>query len=312
MVYNKYFALIIYLFFIIGCNYELINKEVKVIRFEKEFYNSSNNELNNVIDKYPYLFPNQFPKSVWITKKNDSLELELFKKSEDVFENFIFNSKKLHLIFDNANEFLNGFKRPHLITLINKGRIEDRIISSDSLLFISLNFYLGSNYYPELPNYISNTMDKKYIFNDIAYKISENYVSLDDDRTLLSVMIYNGKLLYLNKQLNPDESNSIIFKTTKEKLNWAESNEFEIWNYFIENELFFNTDLSLRSRFISKAPYSKFNLDIDKKSPGSIGMWLGYKIVDSYMKSNKTNINKLLNTDHYTIFKESKYKPKSK
>ena len=72
MVYNKYFALIIYLFFIIGCNYELINKEVKVIRFEKEFYNSSNNELNNVIDKYPYLFPNQFPKSVWITKKNDS------------------------------------------------------------------------------------------------------------------------------------------------------------------------------------------------------------------------------------------------
>ena len=84
-------------------------------------------------------------------------------------------------------------------------------------------------------------MDKKYIFNDIAYKISENYVSLDDDRTLLSVMIYNGKLLYLNKQLNPDESNSIIFKTTKEKLNWAESNEFEIWNYFTENELFFNT-----------------------------------------------------------------------
>ena len=41
-------------------------------------------------------------------------------------------------------------------------------------------------------------------------------------------------------------------------------------------------------------------------------MWLGYKIVDSYMKSNKTNINKLLNTDHYTIFKESKYKPQSK
>ena len=118
--------------------------------------------------------------------------------------------------------------------------------------------------------------------------------------------------MYLKKQLNPDESNSIILKTTKEKLNWAESNEFEIWNYFIENELFFNTDLSLRSRFISKAPYSKFNLDIDKKSPGSIGMWLGYKIVDSYMKNNKININQLLNTDHYTIFKESKYKPKSK
>jgi len=71
MVYNKYFALIICLFFIIGCNDELINKEFEVIRFEKEFYNSSNNELNNVIDKYPYLLPNQFPKSVCIIKKND-------------------------------------------------------------------------------------------------------------------------------------------------------------------------------------------------------------------------------------------------
>ncbi|MDA7779527.1 gliding motility lipoprotein GldB, partial [Flavobacteriaceae bacterium] len=76
-----------------------------------------------------------------------------------------------------------------------------------------------------------------------------------------------------------------------------------------KNEYFFDTDINLRSRFMFLAPYSKFNLDIDKESPGAIGRWLGYKIVDSYMKNNKTNLNELLDLDHYTIFKKSKYKP---
>ena len=52
--------------------------------------------------------------------------------------------------------------------------------------------------------------------------------------------------------------------------------------------IFLVLTLDLRSRFLSESPYSKFNLDIDKQSPGAIGRWLGYKIVDSYM--NQTTI----------------------
>ena len=78
---------------------------------------------------------------------------------------------------------------------------------------------------------------------------------------------------------------------------------------FVENEYFFSTDIDLRSRFLSESPYSKFNLDIDKQSPGAIGRWLGYKIVYSYMTNNNINLNELGGLDHYTIFKSSKYKP---
>ena len=63
---------------------------------------------------------------------------------------------------------------------------------------------------------------------------------------------------------------------------------------------------------MSPAPYSKFNLDIDKKSPGGIGRWLGFKIVNSYMNHNQITVDQLLNIDHYTIFKNSKYKPVKK
>ena len=153
-------------------------------------------------------------------------------------------------------------------------------------------------------------MDKFFIPNDIAFRISESYIKdNNDDRTLLSNMVLYGKIIYLNKLLNIEEEDWVIFNTSIEKMKWTNENEFDIWNYFVKNEYFFDTDIGLRSRFMSLAPYSKFNLDIDKKSPGAIGRWLGYKIVDSYMKNNKTNLNELVDLDHYTIFRKSKYKP---
>ena len=311
MDYKKLFTFIFYLFFITGCS-EINNlSEIGVIRFEKEFYSSKDGELDALIKKYPYLFPNQFSDSVWLNKKNDSIELELYHKSSQVFSDFNFNSKKLKTIFNKAKS-LEAFKYPTIVSLINMGNFEDRVIYADSLLFVSLNFYLGSNYYNNLPNYISERMEISHISNDIAYKISEKFVNNLEDRTLLSNMITHGKILYINKLINESEEEWIIFNTTKEKLAWALENEFEIWSYFVEKELFYDTDLDLRSRFISPAPYSKFNLDIDKKSPGGIGRWLGFKIVNSYMNHNQITVNQLLNIDHYTIFKNSKYKPVKK
>jgi hypothetical protein len=226
-----------------------------------------------------------------------------------VFKDYDFNSSKVKSIFNNANNILENFKTPKLITLISKSDFNDRIIYTGPYLFVSLNLYFGSNFYENTPNYLSQKMNKLFIPNDIAFKISEKYVKVKDDRTLLSKIIQYGKILYLNKLLNNEEEDWVIFNTSPNKMKWTNDNEFEIWSYFVENEFFFNTNIDLRSRFISLSPYSKFNLDIDKESPGAIGRWLGYKIVNSYMNNNKASLNELLDLDHYTIFKNSKYKP---
>jgi hypothetical protein len=296
-------------FSIIGCNDVNYDKDIEIIRFEKQFYSSDEKQLDDLIEKYPYLFPDQFPKSTWVNKINDPLEIDFYKNSLIEFKGYDFNSKKLKVIFNNAKSILPNFNTPKIITLISKSDFNDRIIYNGPYLFISLNLYFGSNYYENIPKYISKNMNKSFIPNDIAFKISERYIKSKDDRTLLSNMILFGKILYLNKLLNSEEEEYVIFNTTTKKMNWTNENEFEIWSYFVENEYFFNTDIDLRSRFMSLSPYSKFNLDIDKKSPGAIGRWLGYKIVDSYMKNNKTDLKELINLDHYTIFNKSKYKP---
>jgi hypothetical protein len=177
-------------------------------------------------------------------------------------------------------------------------------------LFISLDSFLGDTFYPDLPKYISTNMTKQHLIIDVSTKILEKFARKPIDRTLLSEMIYHGKIIYLNKFFNADEKDFIQFRSTNEKLVWANENERNIWSFFIENDFLFSTKNDLKSRFILFAPFSKFNLDIDKQSPGSIGKWLGYKIVNSYMKNNNVNVKSLLNEDYYEIFIKSKYKPK--
>ena len=218
--------------------------------------------------------------------------------------------KKLLTLFLNIEENIPTFSRPKIITLNSQSEYENRVIYSDSLLFISLDSFLGDTFYPDLPKYISTNMTKQHLIIDVSTKILEKFVRKPIDRTLLSEMIYHGKIIYLNKFFNADEKDFIQFRSTKEKLVWANENERNIWSFFIENDFLFSTKNDLKSRFILFAPFSKFNLDIDKQSPGSIGKWLGYKIVNSYMKNNNLDVKSLLNEDYYEIFIKSKYKPK--
>ena len=61
---------------------------------------------------------------------------------------------------------------------------------------------------------------------------------------------------------------------------------------------------------MANAPFSKFGLSIDFESPPMVGRWIGYQIVKSYSKKNKSNLNDLLNQDNYELYLKSNYKPK--
>ena len=307
MIDYKIYCLFVILFF--SCESGNIEKEINIHRFEKEFFNSNEENLDLLIKKYPFLFPKQYSKDIWVSYLNDSLRKSIYNETLKVFSNFDSINIEIANVFFNLNKVFPSFKKPKVITLNSLSNYENRIIYSDTLLLISLDSYLGKNFYPELPDYISLNMSKDYISNDVAEKISESFISKSNDRSLLSEMIYHGKILYLIQTITPFNEPYIMFRSEKNKIDWTNENEYNIWSYFIENDYLFNTNNDLKSRFINFSPFSKFNLNIDKDSPGSIGKWLGFKIVDSYMKNNDIKISKMIEEDFYTIFTNSKYKP---
>ena len=103
------------------------------------------------------------------------------------------------------------------------------------------------------------------------------------------------------------EANALYYN--EKEILWAKDNEKEVWKFFIENEILFNTSNILVERFINFGPYSKFGISTDYESTPMIGKWIGYKIVKSYLKSNNKTIEEILNMNEYELYLNSNYKP---
>jgi uncharacterized protein YjaZ len=172
--------------------------------------------------------------------------------------------------------------------------------------------YLGKNseVYQDFPMYLAQNYDKFQLVVDMANAISESYYKPNNQRQFLNSIIAEGKKMYLIDSYLPDISDAQKMGYSTEKMEWVNANEEQIWKYFIEKEMLYSTDLDLQTRFITDAPFSKFYIDIDKDSPGRVGVWIGWQIVRAYMKNNNVNLQQLLQTNTEEIFKNSKYKPK--
>jgi len=283
-----------------------------VQRFDVDFYNASKKTLPNIKEKYPLLFPKQFPDSIWIAKINNKDEQELFSETQKIYKDFSFVEKELKSLFKNIKYYNPRFKSPDVITMLTNIDYDNRITYVDSLLLISLDAYLGKNheFYADYPKYIKENNTKKHIIVDVANSIISKQVTQTMDRTFLAKMIHEGKKLYLLEVYLPTMSEKEKLGYSDEKLNWALNNEEKVWMYFIENKLLYSTDTSLNKRFLENAPFSKFYLEQDNLSPGKIGSWIGLKIVASYMKHNNVSLQQLIRIDAENLLNKSKYKPK--
>jgi uncharacterized protein YjaZ len=90
----------------------------------------------------------------------------------------------------------------------------------------------------------------------------------------------------------------------------AKVNESNIWQFFVERELLFETDPKLARRFINPAPFTKFNLELDAESPGRLGQYMGWQIVRAYMENNETDFKDMMQMDATELFNKSKFKPR--
>jgi len=289
-----------------------IDIKVSVSRFDIDFYNTETSTLAETKRGYPLLFPENVPDSVWIKKQQDTDERELFAETQKIYADFSVLKKQLTTLFKYITFYNPKFKAPKIITLISNIDYESKVIYTKEVLLISLDVYLGKShpFYDNFPKYIKQNYHKGHVVVDVANAIINRQVPASTTRTFLSKMIEAGKRLYLLDAYLPEVTDEEKIGYEKQKLEWAQRNESQIWKYFIENELLYSTDTKLNQRFIDDAPFSKFYKLQDNLSPGRIGAWFGWQIVRSYMKHNDVSLQRLLKTETEEIFKKSKYKPK--
>lgn len=316
---NRLLILVIVLFLSNSCKKEIAKKvdvskievAVSVSRFEQKFYKADEKTLPLLKMEFPYLFPAQND-SIWLNKINDKEEKELYNKSQEVFGDFENEKEQIECLFKHIKYEHSNFEAPKIITLITNLDYQNKIVYADSLLFVSLDMYLGKNseIYHDFPVYLSQNFDKSQLVVDMASAISDRYFTPEKSRQFLDMVIGAGKKMYMVDSYLPSVSDAQKIGYSEAEYEWALANEAQIWKYFIENKLLYSTDSKLVDRFMAVAPFSKFYIDIDKESPGRIGVWLGWQIVKSYMNNNNVTLQQLLQTDAEEIFNKSKYKPK--
>lgn len=310
--YIKKITLILFFFTSVSCDDKVVkNDKFNIDRFEKQFYNSDEDDLNELKNKYPYFFPNSFPESVWINRLNDPIQQEIFSEIQKEYESIEFLEIELSKFFKKHNEIDNTFTKPKVITVNTDVDYKNKIILTDSLLLIGLDNYLGSNhpFYDGLPFYIKEDLTSRNIMSDIAEKFAINLVPRIEFYTFLDKIIYYGKILYY-KDFSLDIEERFKIGYSEDKIKWAEENEYFVWTYFVENNILFNPDNKLINRFIDDAPFSRFYLEIDNDSSEMIGKYIGWQIVKSYMNNNDVSLIQMIKNSPSNIYNNSKYKPK--
>lgn len=285
---------------------------LEVQRFDREFDAMPADGLEDLKLRFPFLFPEQVPDSIWMAKQTDTLEVELRNEVVRVFPEFNSYEAELELLFKHARYYFPYLPLPEkAITLTTRVDMDNRIILTDSLLLIGLDSYLGRDheFYSGIDRYQANTLDPEFLVSDVGTALARRLVSPPQERSFLDRMVYHGKILYLKDVMMPETADAIKIQYTEEELQWARENEGQIWRYFIEQELLYDTDASLSARFLDPAPFSKFRLSLDNESPGRIGRYMGWQIVRALMQSGEISPEDLLALGGEEILRASGYKP---
>jgi len=291
-----------------------IDVNVDVRRFEQRFYTEGPENLSKLKSDFSFLFPEPNPDSVWTAKMKDEDELFLYNASQEVFGDFSKEKIALTELFKHVKYYFPKFEAPRVITILSNVDYENKIIFADSLMFISLDVYLGQEHgvYEDYPNYIKQNFTPDHLVVDAAEQLAIPVVKPNPLKSYISKIVQEGKKMYLITAFLPDTSETEIMGYTPEQYEWAVQSESNIWKYFIQKEMLYSNDPTLTERFISDAPFSKFYLEVDKDSPGRIGVWFGWQIVNSFMRHNDMSLQEMLVMDNEALFTKSKYKPKKK
>lgn len=318
MRFTKAFLMILCVFF--SCNTQKkstldvskIPIDFEIKRFDLDFYTATKESLPRLKTTYPYLFPESFSDSISLAKIADTQEQELFKEIQKNYQDFSDVEKQLTSFFKYVKYYNPTFKAPNVVTIQSNIDYESRVIYADSLLLISLDVFLGKNhpFYADFPNYIKYNNTKEHLIVAVAEAFINQQILPTNNRIFIAKMVHEGKKMALLDWYLPSISEVEKMGYSKEKWQWAVENEAQIWAYFMENKLLFSTETNLNKRFLEEAPFSKFYMEQDNLSPGKIGVWLGWQIVQSYLKHNDVSLEEFLKIDATELFNQSKYKPK--
>ena len=236
---------------------------------------------------------------------------ELYQEVKLHFGSYEALQKELTQAFQRIKYYYPDFKAPRVYTMIT-GMGSDLYVDEEFIV-IGTDFFMGeyARFRPlDLPNYILNRYTESFILPAIVLLISDQFNLIDGaDQSMLAEMIASGKSYYFTQNILPGTSEQELIAYTEENMRDIVENEAIIWSHFIERALLYETSHFVKNKYMGERP---FVAEIGRRCPGRIGAWLGWRMVQQYMRQNpQIDLPGLMATKNaQEIFQASKYKPR--
>ena len=247
----------------------------------------------------------------------DKLNNEVYSSVIQKFPDIRDMELDLNEAFRHCLRYFPDTKVPEVFTCITGFNYSIITVTGEPVLGIGLDRYLGreSEYYPRLGiyKYLSDRMNSWNIVPDCMYAWGSREWDFGSmkypDDNVLTEMIHYGKLKYFEKCMLPEVNDTIIFGFTADQMKFCRNNEDQMWEYLIENDILFKTDQFTIRKLTGEAPFTSY---FTSESPGRASVWIGFRIVESYMMKNRgTSLGELMaDKDVQGILAKAKYRPK--
>lgn len=336
----------IYLFILItlvfcACNNKKIDvsnivADVKIERFDKEFNAMRTKSMAlqaAYLQKKYGVFYNDFIGLLLQDPDINVHDTAYFKILRKVFKTPAYNDLKhdvdsVYPVIDKQqNDLTDAFK--HIKYYFPKKKLpkiytyssgfEAQVTTGNGYFAIGLDLFLGSNsrFYPALtksyPHYLSRNFNAENIVPRVVEGIAREdmFPENDSSKSLLSKMIYNGKIMYFMDMILPDVADTIKIGYSGVQLKWCEDFNPKIWAFFLNENLLYESDYPKIQKYLTEAPFTP-GLGEKNESAPKLAVWTGWQIVKKYMEKHpEVTLPALMaSTDAQKILNDSNYRPK--
>ncbi len=199
---------------------------------------------------------------------------------------------------------------------VNSGFALGAFTYGKDMLGVGLDLYMGPDNIDYdsagIYKYLQHKMRREYITRNSMEAMYDLYFGSADmqrGETLIEGMVEKGKKMYFLSYVLPDAPDSMIVGFTATQTKWCEANEYEIWKFLNDKDMLYKNNYMDQKRYLDEGPTTA---GMPAEAPGNIGSWIGFQIVNKFMKETDHKIpiqDMVLKYDAKTILNKAKYRP---
>ena len=224
-----------------------------------------------------------------------------------------FESKVNYGISQYNYRFLDLAKKIDIYTYISRNE-NFWVLKGPQIYFLPWDRYLGRDHplYARESIYQRSRHDSDQIIIELFKALSEEHISQSNkNSSLLTAMINSGKkILFIHTILGKDEAYQAM-NISVDKYDFLEKNEKNLWTIILNQRWLFDKSFELKRKLIEPSPFSSFGTSIDQQIPGQVGIWFGWRILQSYWLANpELTLSQILDNENVNlILQKSGYRP---